>query len=291
MEEKKEKKRIIKKLKAKYRLIIYNDTTFEEVWFMRLSRLNMFSFVGIIVILFTAIVTVIIAFTPIREFIPGYPDQNMRRNIILNAIKVDSLEYELQLKDQYFMNLKTIIEGKEPNSFESLQDSNIIYDDIIFTKSKPDTILYKQIEKDQQYNLSVFEDKKSNNKYRPGFPELFFPPIRGLITRKFNSSENHFGTDIVAAPNEAILATLDGTIILANWTLETGYIISIQHENNLVSVYKHLAEKLKSPGTYVQAGEPIGIFGNSGDLSTGPHLHFELWHNQTPIDPEDYIVF
>ncbi len=288
MEEKKEKKRIFKKLRHKYRLIIYNDSTFEEVWFVRLSRLNVFTFVGIIVILFTAIVTVLITFTPIREFIPGYPDQNMRKNILLNAMKVDSLEYELQLKDQYFMNLKTIIEGKEPNSFESLQDSNINYNDIMFTKSKHDTILYKQIEKDQQYNLSVFEDNKSNKK----FSRLhFFPPVRGLITKKFNSSENHFGTDIVASPNEAILATLDGTIILANWTLETGYIIQIQHENNLVSVYKHLAEKLKSPGTYVKAGEPIGIFGNTGELSTGPHLHFEIWHNQTPIDPEDYIVF
>jgi murein DD-endopeptidase MepM/ murein hydrolase activator NlpD len=119
----------------------------------------------------------------------------------------------------------------------------------------------------------------------------FFTPVRGLVTQSFNARENHFGTDIGAAHNEVVKATLDGTVTLADWTVETGYTISIQHENNLISFYKHNAELLKKVGNVVKAGDAIAIIGNSGELTTGPHLHFELWHNGTPIDPQTYIVF
>jgi len=285
---KKKKKRIVNKLRHKYRLIIYNDDTFEEVWFLRLSRLNVFSIVGSVLIFLIAGVTVLIAFTPIREFIPGYPDGNMRRNIINNVYKLDSLENELEMRDRYFASINQIFRGGIPESYENSQDTTASYDDIVFTTSEHDSILRRQIEQEEIYNLSV--SHKSSEK--TDFSSIhFFPPVKGLVTNSFNQNINHFGTDIVAASNKVVVAALDGVITMATWTLETGYVIQIQHENNIISIYKHNSELLKKVGNHVTAGEAIAIIGNSGELTSGPHLHFELWHNGTPLDPEDYVAF
>ncbi len=285
---KKNKRTFSEKLRDKYRLIIYNDNTFEEVWFIRLSRLNLLAVASSLFILIVAIVFVLIAYTSIRELIPGYPDGNMRRNILINAIRLDSLENEIRFRDQYFNNLKAIISGKEPDNMLASVDTSIDYGEIEFTKSVEDSILRIQIEEEEQYNLTIFENEPSTE----GLASIhFFAPIKGLVTNSFNANQNHFGTDIVAAPNEVVKATLDGTVIMASWTVETGYFIQIQHENNLISVYKHNAELLKKVGNVVKAGDAIAIIGNSGELTTGPHLHFELWHNGTPVNPEEYVVF
>jgi murein DD-endopeptidase MepM/ murein hydrolase activator NlpD len=285
---KKKKRRFVNKLRHKYRLIIYNDDTFEEVWFLRLSRLNVFSIVGSALILFIAGITVLIAFTPIREFIPGYPDGNMRRNIINNVHKLDSLENELEMRDRYFASINQIIRGGVPESFKNNQDTTIRYDDIVFSRSEHDSILRQQIEQEEIYNLSVL----ANTSKKTDFSSIhFYPPVKGLVTNSFNPNINHYGTDIVAAANKVVVAALDGVITMANWTLETGYVIQIQHENNIISIYKHNSELLKKVGNHVTAGEAIAIIGNSGELTSGPHLHFELWHNGTPIDPEDYVAF
>jgi len=233
---KKKKKRIVNKLRHKYRLIIYNDDTFEEVWFLRLSRLNVFSIVGSVLIFLIAGVTLLIAFTPIREFIPGYPDGNMRRNIINNVYKLDSLENELEMRDRYFASINQIIRGGIPESYENSQDTTASYDDIVFARSEHDSILRKQIEQEEIYNLSV--SNKSSEK--TDFSSIhFYPPVKGLVTNSFNPNINHFGTDIVAASNKVVVAALDGVITMATWTLETGYVIQIQHENNIISIYKH----------------------------------------------------
>ena len=285
---KEKKKNIVKKLKNKYRLSIYNDDTFEEVWFLRLSRLNVFSLVGSAVLLLTVGIIVLIAFTPIREFIPGYPDGNMRRNIINNVYKLDSLEHEIEIRDRYFQSINTIIRGGTPVSYENTQDTSLRYEDITFDKSEHDSILRQQIEEEELFNLSIL----TNTSNKIDFSSIhFYPPVKGIVTNSFNLNEGHFGTDIVTASNKVVVATLDGTVTLANWTLETGYIIQIQHDNNLISVYKHNSELLKKIGNHVTAGEAIAIIGNSGELTSGPHLHFELWHNGTPIDPEDYVAF
>lgn len=282
------KKNIVQKLKNKYRLSIYNDDTFEEVWFLRLSRLNVFSLVGTSLLLFTIAIIVLIAFTPIREFIPGYPDGNMRRNIINNVYKLDSLEYELEIRDRYFESINTIIRGGIPVSYENSQDSAVRYEEITFAKSEHDSLLRQQIEEEELFNLSIL----TNTSNKTDFSSIhFYPPVRGLVTNSFNPNEDHYGTDIVTASNKVVVATLDGTVTIANWTLETGYVIQIQHDNNLMSIYKHNSEILKKVGNYVTAGEAIAIIGNSGELTSGPHLHFELWHTGTPIDPEDYIAF
>ena len=119
----------------------------------------------------------------------------------------------------------------------------------------------------------------------------FFLPIKGIVTNGFNVENGHLATDIVAQPNEPVLATLEGTVTLATWSLQEGYIIMIQHNYNIVSIYKHNESLLKKQGDHVTAGEPIAIIGNTGELTTGPHLHFELWYNGTPLNPEDYIAF
>ena len=285
---KEKKKHIVNKLKHKYRLIIYNDDTFEEVGFFRLSRLNLFSLIGSVLIILIAATTVLIAFTPIREFIPGYPDGNMRRNIINNVYKLDSLEHELEIRDRYFESINTIIRGGTPLSYESAQDTSIRYEEITFDKSEHDSLLRQQIEEEELFNLSIFSNTSNNTDFSSIH---FYPPVKGLVTNSFNPKENHYGTDIVAAANNVVAATLEGTVIIANWTLETGYVIQIQHENNLISIYRHNSELLKKTGSHVAVGEAIAIIGNSGELTSGPHLHFELWHNGTPIDAEDYIAF
>jgi len=238
-----------------------------------------------------ALTTTLIAFTNLREFIPGYPDGNMKRNIIMTAYRLDSLENELHIRDQYFSNINAIISGEEPVDFQSLQDTSKSYENITFSKSAEDSLLRIQIEQEEQYNLSASEYEE-NNKESKIINQHFFTPLKGVVSSKFSPVDNHFGTDIIAEPKSIVSAVLDGTVIMAGWTLETGYIIEIQHGNNIISVYKHNIELLKDIGTVVSAGETISIIGNSGEMYTsGPHLHFELWHNGTPIDPEKYIIF
>jgi hypothetical protein len=288
MAKEKSKKKYIHKLKSKYRLSIFNDQTFEEVLVMRLSRLNVIAAVGGVAILLIALVTILIAFTPIREFIPGYPDGNTRRHIVENALKTDSLERELQQWKIYLSNLHTILRGDSPDNMESIPDTSIRYSEITFTRSMEDSLLRLQIESEELYNLSVVDTKNDRGNLTRFH---FFPPVKGVVTNSFNARLGHLGVDVVAPPNEVIVAIADGTVTLSSWTLETGYVIQIQHENNLLSVYKHNSKLLKQSGAQVKAGEAIAIIGNSGELTTGPHLHFELWHNGTPINPEQYIVF
>ncbi len=283
---KKEKKR--NKLRDIYRLIIYNDNTFEEVGQFRLSRLNVIALLGSFAILFVVLITLTIAFTPLREFIPGYPDGNMQRNILNNAIRLDSLEREIQLRGQYISNVKRLIEGKEPEEFEHYYDTNTSNEAVSFTRSKSDSLLRERI-RSEQFNLSIGQEVNQPSTNLANMH--FFVPIKGLITNRFDPEKYHYGVDIVATPDEVVKAIMNGTVTMATWTLETGYILQIQHDNNLVSVYKHNANLMKETGSRVNAGDVIAIVGNSGELTTGPHLHFELWYKGNPLDPEKYIDF
>jgi murein DD-endopeptidase MepM/ murein hydrolase activator NlpD len=289
-DKKSDKKKISTKLRDKYRIVIYNSKTFEEAWSKNLSRINIISWVGTIAILLVSITILLIAFTPIREFIPGYPNGEMTRNINLNTLRVDSIEHELKIKEQYVNNLMNILKGDytEDNVDSEIKDTLVNYDDINFTVSKEDSLLRIEVENEDRYSIALFNEVKHEN----NISNLhFFPPIHGVVTNKFNAANNHLATDIVAAENEVISTVLDGTVIMTAWTLNTGNIIQIQHDNNLVSVYKHNSQLLKKQGDKVKVGEAIAIIGNSGELTSGPHLHFELWHNGTPIDPEEYISF
>lgn len=289
MAKSKEKKNgFLRKLMHKYRLVVLNEDSYAEVGFIRLSRLNILAIVGIISIIAIAIVYVTIAYTPIREFIPGYPDAIMSHNIRQNAMKLDSLQRELAMRDQYFLNINRIVNGERPEDFINDTTSSSSSEEIIFSRSKTDSILRQQVEAEEQFRLSVSDQSSDGTDL---YDIHFFTPVQGIITNNFNPVEKHFGIDLVAGPNEVVKATLNGTVTMATWTLETGYVIQIQHENNMMSVYKHNAELFKSVGSTVNAGDVIAVIGNSGELTTGPHLHFELWHNGVPLNPSDYIVF
>jgi len=287
---KNQKKSYISKLKVRYRLIVYNDNTYKEVGFIRLTPFNILSILGLLVVLFITSIYLLLAYTPLRELIPGYPDSNFRRQIIVNALRIDSLQHEIEIRNRYYNNLNNIIAGNEPMNYSNKTKDSVRVKNVQFSKSIKDSILRKQIEEEEQFNLTVRQVEK---KYETiDFSRMhFFTPISGIVTNAFNSQNGHYGVDIVAEANSVIKSALDGTVILATWTLETGYVIQIQHENNFVSVYKHNSELLKKEGNRVIAGEVIAIIGNTGELTTGPHLHFELWQNGKPVNPQEYIVF
>ncbi len=281
-------RKLFQKLIHKYRVVLLNEETFEEVGNMRLTRLNLIALVGIVLFLLVAITYILIAFTNIRELIPGYPDAAMRQHIRTNAMKLDSLEYEQAVRDQYFDNLNTIISGDIPKMY--MNDTSGIVDshDINFRRSNNDSLLRQQVEAEEQFRLSVLDGTQVNRKLTDMH---FFTPVDGIITGAFSPADGHFGVDLVAGPNEVVKAALDGTVTMSTWTLETGYVIQIQHDYELLTVYKHNASLFKTVGEKVAAGDAIAIVGNSGELTTGPHLHFELWHDRVPLDPVDYIVF
>lgn len=268
-----------------------NDDTFEEKISFRLTRLNVFIFFGTLVIFLVVATSYLIAFTPLKEYIPGYADFNTRKVLRELNFKADSLHAELRRKDLYIVNIRNIIEGKDlVDEMPEMKGSQEFTEIAELTPSREDSILRAQIENDITFSdwspeeMDVIEPRGVSQFF-------FFPPLQGFITNHFNSSTRHYGIDIVADKGSPIKATLDGTVVFATWTLTTGYTLGIQHANNLMSVYKHNDVLLKDEGSYVRAGEVIGIIGDSGELSTGTHLHFELWFNGNPINPTDYIVF
>ena len=281
-------RKLLQKLTHKYRMVLLNEDTFEEVGNLRLTRLNLIAIVGIALILLVSVTYVLIAFTNIRELIPGYPDAAMRQQIRINAMKLDSLEYEQSVRDQYFDNLNRIISGDMPEMYMNDSTGIIGNGEINFGRSSNDSLLRQQVEAEEQFRLSVLNDNQESKKF---YDLHFFTPVEGIITGSFSPADGHFGVDLVAEPDAVVKATLDGTVTMSTWTLETGYVIQIQHDYEIISVYKHNASLFKTAGEKVAAGDAIAIVGNSGELTTGPHLHFELWHDRVPLDPADYIVF
>ncbi|MGE0561895.1 MAG: M23 family metallopeptidase [Flavobacteriales bacterium] len=276
------------KLKHKYRFVILNDETFEEKLNFKLSQLNVFTAFGVGSLLLITLVTVLIAFTPLREFIPGYTDVKIRKTGIENTLKIDSLELVLRQREQYITNINRVIQGEPLIMNDSVVvDTSINYKNITNNKIPQDSLLRMMIETEEKYNLFKTAGKT------PGSISnfIFFSPLKGIVTEVFDAKKLHFGVDLVAPKNEAIKATLDGTVIFAEWTAETGYVIQLQHSSNLISIYKHNSVLHKKQGDKVKAGDVIAIVGNTGELSSGPHLHFELWYNGIPLNPQEYMIF
>ncbi len=280
------------KLRDKYRLVIMNNETYEERLSFRLSRLNVFLLTVSISIILITLTIFIIAFTPIREYIPGYMDVNIPGQLYRLEQRADSLEKALRTKDVYLQNIRNIIEGKEIiDSITPDMESGINYDSITIESSPEDSILRAEYDQQTKYNLFFFETEGLYDSELKISDIVFFPPVEGIIINKFNLAEKHYGVDI-ATSNEAIIkSVLDGTVIFADWTTETGNTIAIQHSGNIISIYKHNSTLLQNIGSQVKAGDPIAVVGNSGELSSGPHLHFELWRKGTPVDPEEYMIF
>ena len=289
----KEKKEKESKLRKKYRVVVYNYDTYEEKAHFKFTLMAFLNTVIISSVILIVLVTYLIAFTPLREYIPGYTDVSLNRRVYEMERRADSMEMVFQQKDQYINNIKKIIMGDDfsSDSINSLltKSSTTNFNNIADKKSKEDSLFRLEYENETRNNLfkhEIISDIPAEYKL-----VAFFSPMNGIVTNHFNREEKHFGIDIVADNNSVIKATSDGTVIYSDWTVENGYCIGIQHNGNLFSVYKHNAVLLKDDGDFVSAGEPIAIYGNSGSLSTGPHLHFEIWYNGTPLNPEDYISF
>ena len=289
---KEKKKHWIYKLRNKYRLVIMNVETFEEKFSFRLSRLNVFIAMGTLAILLIFFTSLIISFTPLREYIPGYSDVAVRKRLMQLQRTADSLEIDSRQKSVYYQNLEKILKGE--NFEEKLTEPSDVSDDyknVEYTRSVEDSILRAEYETEAAYNLKYDDDNELYSRTSSLSSFVFFTPLKGVVTQEYNPGLQHFGIDIVAQENEAVNATLDGTVIFSDWTVATGYVIGIQHKGNLFSVYKHNSVLLKETGSFVKAGEPVAIVGESGELTTGPHLHFELWNNGLPVNPRDYIYF
>ena len=289
----KKKKSWMNRLRNKYRLVIMNDETLEERVTFRLSRLNVFVVLGTLTIILIILTSILIAFTPLREYIPGYTNVGLQKKLYELQIKTDSIENGLEKRNRFIQNMKDVMNGKDlstdvPFSKDTLHK----YNNIKLKKSPEDSLLRTEVENQGKYNLYRFGNSENERQKNESIGKvLFFVPLKGVITNEFNPSQNHYGIDIVSKQNEAIKCVLDGTVILSNWTLETGYTIAIQHQQNIVSVYKHNSALLKKEGEFVKAGDPIAIIGQTGELTTGPHLHFELWSDGNPVNPKDYINF
>ena len=288
MGKKSQKKNFIKNLHNKYRLIIYNDTSFQSVWTIKLSPLKVFTFVSLFSAFMIFLVIFLVASTPLKEYIPGYPKAEYREMLLKNMMLVDSLEKELVVRDQFFGDIRSLFSGEIPQDPTSDNQQ---------AEKKKSRVDYKPYNSDSVFQDKLLEERLNIstpvNRDQSGSPEKlhFFLPAKGLVINKFDARKGHYGVDLVGQPNSRVSAVLGGTVLFAGWNLETGNVIYLLHENNLTSAYKHNAELLKSAGEVVKAGEAIAIIGNSGEQSTGPHLHFELWYNGKPIDPEKYIVF
>ncbi|HYQ57678.1 MAG TPA: M23 family metallopeptidase [Draconibacterium sp.] len=281
-----EEKKFFNKLKNQYRLIIYNDTTFQSVWSMKLSRLKVFTVTSLTSAILVILVILLIATTGLREYIPGYPKAEYRQMLVRNALMVDSLEQELAKRDQFFRTIQAVLGGEVPED-ELATPIEIENNEVEFKAYNHDSVFQDKLLA-EQLSLSIRDEEQNVTQMSQIH---FFVPVKGVVSEHFKNTPDHFGVDLVSEPNARISSVLDGTVIFAGWTLETGYVAYIQHEANMISVYKHNAELLKKTGETVKAGEAIAIIGNTGELSSGPHLHFELWYDGKALDPEQYIDF
>ena len=282
-----------KKRNSKYRLVIINEQSYEEVFASQFTYSKILTMLISFFIVLIVLVTMLIAFTGLREFIPGYPDSNQRLLIVRNAQRVDSLIVEINRRDMFVNNIRRVLKGEALELSDTVVNQGAISSStsqsLTFERSEEDSIFRKQVEQEEKFNLSVqqYSSRSATNLENI----FFFSPIKGLVINPYGSSQGHYGVDIVATPGTRVSAVMEGVVISSGWTVETGYVIHIQHPNNLISIYKHNERLLKQSGDVVKAGETIAHVGNSGELTTGPHLHFELWHSGTPLNPQEYITF
>lgn len=281
------RQKLKKQLFTKNRLVILNDDTFEEVFSFKLTLMNVFVVATLGAILIIFFTTFIIAFTPLREYIPGYSSTELKEQALELALKTDSLKKDAAINEAYIASIKKIMTGKL--EYAKLNKDSILNTDIQVideSKIKPteeEIKLRKNVEKEDKFNL--FDKAQSKVKL------VLFPPAKGPITEKFNSKIKHYAVDIALAKNTPIKATANGTIIFSNWTPDDGNVIIVKHNDGLLSLYKHAATVTKEQGDVVRTGEVIAIAGSTGKNSTGVHLHFELWKDGYPIDPTQFIDF
>ena len=276
----------LQNLLNRYRMIVINETTFNEELSFRFSRLNILSIIILLLVFIFTGTFFLVSYTPIKEFIPGYTSTKVRKEAIRNTFLLDSLVTKFQKQDQFIKSIKSALSGENESDeglLKEINKSNLEPFNQEFNRVKADSLLRLEVMQEDKYNL--MPNSKNNVKF------MLFSPASGLISEPFNSEIKHFAVDIALAKDTPIKSVAVGTVVLAEWTSDTGYVIVIKHNHGLLSVYKHNSTIEKSQGDIVQAGEVIAFAGNSGELSTGYHLHFELWIDGYPVDPTNFIDF
>ncbi|MGV6844565.1 MAG: M23 family metallopeptidase [Lutibacter sp.] len=285
--EKSKKRKFRQKLIDKYRLVVLNENTFEEKLSFKLNRLNIFVYGSLFSIFLIVGTLFLIAYTPLKEYIPGYASTKLKKEASALIYKADSLEQVVKANNLYLNKVQELLTGKidtlKINKDSIIQSYNFNKDTVNLMPSKNDLDFRSEIERDDRYSL-FHQAKKSSN-------VVFFAPISGAITERFNINKKHFAIDIAVKEGTPVKAVADGTVIFASWTSDTGNVIIVEHKGGFISIYKHNAILLKQQGDVVQSGEVIASSGNTGEFSTGAHLHFELWYNGQPVNPENYIEF
>ena len=276
----------LQNLLNRYRMIVINETTFNEELSFRFSRLNIFSIIILLLVFIFTGTFFLVSYTPIKEFIPGYTSTKVRKEAIRNTFLLDSLVTKFQKQDQFIKSIKSALSGENESDeglLKEINKNNLESFNREFNRVKADSLLRLEVMQEDKYNL--MPNSKNNVKF------MLFSPASGLISEPFNSEIKHFAVDIALAKDTPIKSVAVGTVVLAEWTSDTGYVVVIKHNHGLLSVYKHNSTIEKSQGDIVQAGEVIAFAGNSGELSTGYHLHFELWIDGYPVDPTNFIDF
>lgn len=279
------------RLKENYRLVIIHNDTFKEVGSYKLNLLSLYILLSSIFVALTLIVFCLVIYTPIKKYIPGYGDYNQYAKVTALQDRIKKLESQVQAQSEYTGSIKNILLGKNETAKDAQDDKAPV------EIAKPEQV--KRIPEDEKLRNDIKRESSPTKPPSYNFVPLdipvennfFIAPINGIVSSNFRMSEEHYGIDLIAPKDTPVKAIKDGHVIMADWTMETGYTIGIQHANNLVSFYKHNAGLLKKVGDPVKTGESIAIIGNTGMQTSGLHLHFELWHSGIPVDPSGLMSF
>ena len=280
------KKKNIKKRESKnYRLVIQEEKTYKEKFKLKLSRTNVFLTGTFISLIIVSITTSIIFFTPVREYIPGYDTTKMRIQAINNLERLDSLINQLSINENYLESVFQTINGEDYKNIYTNESQRISVDlsELDMSLRVEDSILRKVVEREDKFNVIESETQTLNLEMSP--------PVRGIIIESFDVSVKHYGIDIVLKEQTPVKAVADGIVLLSEWTIDSGHTVIVYHKDQLTSVYKHNYLSKVKTGDYVKQGQVVALSGNTGELTSGPHLHFELWDSNGPINPEDFIIF
>ena len=284
---KKQKKNSINKLTRSYKVVVSSEDTFEERLSFSTNKFNVFLVLSLYSIILIAFTISVVFFTQIREMVPGYSSSDLLTQAIYLTKKIDSLENELELNNTFYKSIENVLSGKTEQIIYkdtlalSNEKDNIDFQAVL--TNAEDSILRKYVEEEDKFNLTKNELVIEN--------KMFVSPVKGQITQKFDPLNNHFALDILVDTGTPVKSILEGKVIFSEWSVDTGHVLIIDHGDNIISVYKHNSKVLKTQNNFVKAGEVIAYSGNQGTLSTGPHLHFELWKNGTPINPEPLFNF
>lgn len=289
------------KLSRLLRMTVFIDKSLEPLFTLRFTPVALVIGIGAFAILLIAGVTVLIAFTGLREYIPGYPTGEERLMIMQNLQRADSLSNEVALRDNMLHNLRAVLGGDDKvllrgaaSDTSAAHTASLTQESLAQLnkdKSSEENSFISGVESAERFDVDESTDPNDNALDKSLEATFFFTPIRGIVTDGFGVRNGHLGVDVSAKEGTPVMSTLAGTVVFSEWTVQTGYVVMIQHDNQLVSVYKHNARILKFAGSRVQAGEAVALTGNSGELTSGPHLHFELWYQGAPLNPENYINF